>query len=201
MTFSFALLVVALHAAPRIDSDTAAAIELEQREAELAVDAKYGHKKPSDLTSAERLAKIRDLREADQAVLDKHGVNTKDWARAAATKTRAEAADQKQAVSALDQTRHDAAAKPKNEEPHEVAIQRGISDDNPVLLEDHDGSPIIEKGLPPDVVADQAEAQAADATLPKDKAGPSAPAAKKSPAPKSDHSNKKKKKAKHDADE
>lgn len=120
------LTLLLLNAAPSIDES--AHIELEQAEAQRAIDAKYGHKKPSELTAAETRAKIHDQAEADAQVLEKHGTNAKEWSRNALKKQRGEYAEEQRDVKALAAKRKEAATAASAQAdlpPPEVKIERG----------------------------------------------------------------------------
>jgi hypothetical protein len=172
-----ALVVVLLGADPasrfgaasanRVPADQAAAIALDQKAAQAEVQKKYGNKKPSELSNEERSQMIREQAAAEQRVLDKYGVDAKAWALQQMAQSPQEAAAQKAREQALaDQRQKDAEAKAKAQAgDQEIQIQRGFSDGNPVTLEEKkvDGVP-VEEGLPPDAVADQAEA-AGDGTM------------------------------------
>jgi hypothetical protein len=149
-----------------------AQIELEQAEAQSAVDAKYGNKKPGELTASETRAKVRDQAAADRQVLEKNGLTPKEWARDSLKRSRAEFAEEKVALKALELKKKadaEAAAKPVAA-VHEIQIQRGISEANPVILEEAAGAaPIVENGLPPEVLADQTAAREAEGSAPKSK--------------------------------
>lgn len=163
-----------------------ALIEFELTQAQRAVDEKYGQKKPSELTPEETLAKIRDQAHAEAQVLKAHQLTAKEWVKASLSKSRAEYAAQKNAVTALEEKAkaqaEAAKSSPLIEAPPAIPVQRGISDATPVILEEihHEGElPEVEKSLPPEVFADQAEALAIDRAL-KQEPGPKKPAAKAS---------------------
>ncbi|MEW5742018.1 MAG: hypothetical protein AB1938_24095 [Myxococcota bacterium] len=149
-----------------IPVEQAAAIALDQRDAQAEVAKKYGNKKPSELTNEERAAMIRDQAAAEQKVLDKHGVDRSTWARQQMAKSPKEVAAQKEAEKKLDQKRQDE-AKAKAEKDQagekEVEVQRGFSDANPVTMEEKPGEGVaVEQGLPSEAAADQAEAAGQD---------------------------------------
>lgn len=153
------LLAVALTVGPDLDPQRAAAIEYEQAKETAAVEAKYGNKKSTELSREERVQMIRDLAAAQGKVLDKYGVSPRDWARAQMARSREEAAQVKEATKALE-AKEKAAAAAKENEPgqREITVQRGISDDNPVVLEEREGAaPVVEQGLPPEYSKDQSD--------------------------------------------
>lgn len=182
LTASTALLVVLLGAEPAgVAPDRAAAIALDQKAAQEEVAKKYGGKKPSELSNAERAQMVRDQAAAEQKVLDKHGVDAKTWARQQMAQSPQQAAAQKQREEQLAEKRKaeaEAAAKPAEKE---ITVQRGFSDANPVTLEEQATDGVaVEQGLPPDVAAEQAEASGfgADFAPPPDAAGKAAPSGK-----------------------
>lgn len=165
MSLPLLTLVIALGAEP-IPPDKAAQIERDQQKAQKAVDAKYGNKKLSELSADERRQLTKDRAEADAKVLDEHGVNAKQWARESLKKDRAQYADGKERVKALvekEKADAEAAEKAKQAGTGEVQVQKGFSDENPVTLEEQQGGePIVEKGLPSEVAADEAAAAEQD---------------------------------------
>lgn len=177
------VVAVCLSLAPdEFDAERAAAIEREQAKQTAAVGAKYGNKKSTELNSQERSQMIRDQQAAEKQVLDTYGVTAKEWARAQMNRTREQAALVKQANQALDAKEKAAAEKASAEKasgPKEIVIQKGISEESPVVLEETEGAtPVVEKGLPTDYEKDQAAAtesdslqKAADAPAPKAGAG------------------------------
>lgn len=192
LTLTLALL---LH----LDPSQHAQIEFEQEQAQREVDAKYGNKKPSELTPDETRAKIRDQAQADTKVLEKFGTTPKEWARESLQRNRTQLAEQKQGVKALEanaKAAADEAKKPKAPQG-EVQVQRGFSDESPVMLEEKPvtGPVGVEKSLPPDVLDEMAMARELDGALGKEakpgKPVPAAKASKKAPA-----ASKKKKKSK-----
>ncbi|MBL8917598.1 MAG: hypothetical protein JNJ54_01960 [Myxococcaceae bacterium] len=161
------LLAVALclELAPdEFDAERAATIEREQAKESAAINEKYGNKKSTELSREERSAMIRDQQAAEKKVLDKYGVSQKEWARAQMNRTRDQAAQVREADKALE-AKEKAAEKAKAEKggPKEIVIQKGISDDNPVVLEERESAtPVVEHGLPKDFESDQAAATESD---------------------------------------
>lgn len=145
-----------------IAPDEAAAIALDTKEAQDEVAKKYGNKKPSELSNDERTQMIKDQAAAEKKVLDKHGVSASAWARQQMAQSPKEAAAQKERVKALEDKRKadaEAAAKERDKPEQPVQVQRGISDSNPVTLEENPTSePVVEEGLPAEAESDQAEA-------------------------------------------
>jgi len=177
-------------------------IEFEQQQAQREVDEKYGNKRPADLTPDETRAKIRDQAEADTRVLAKFGTTPKEWARESLHRSRTQLAQKKADVQLLEAHAKAEAAAPKaTEAPREVQVQRGFSDETPVTLEEHhtDGKVLVEEGLPPDALDEQAMAKELDGAgkeIGTTTKAVSKPVSKKSPAAKTGKTPKKKKKGK-----
>jgi len=150
--------LAALLSADDLNPQTAAVISREQDKAQAKVAEKYGNKKPSELSQEERREMIKDQAEADKAVLDKHGVDARDWARYEMRQGRGERGAQQQAEKALAEKEKEAEAEKAKaaKEPREIPIQKGFNDQNPVVLEEKEGAlPRVDTNLPPDAVADQ----------------------------------------------
>lgn len=189
MTSSALLVAFALSFAPDdFDAERAATIEREQAKETAAVAEKYGKKKSTELSRDERAAMIRDQQAAEKKVLDKYGVSQKEWARAQMNRTRDQAGQVREANKALEAKEKAAAEKEKAEKaggPNEIVIQKGISEDNPVTLEESENAtPVVEQGLPKDFENDQNAAAESDAVekaadAPAPKAGKATKAGKK----------------------
>jgi hypothetical protein len=162
----------------QFDPERLATIEREQAREAAAVQAKYGNKKSTELSREERAQMIRDLNAAEAKVLDKYGVSQREWARAMINRTREQADAVKQAAQAQEAREKAAAeraAKEQKDEGREVVVQKGFSDEAPVILEEQQGAqPFVEQGLPKDYQNDQAAASEQDSL---EKAG-AAPAPK-----------------------
>ncbi|MBE2249490.1 MAG: hypothetical protein IAE78_08060 [Myxococcus sp.] len=173
--FSFTVAVALALAPDDFDAERAAAIEREQAKQTAAVEAKYGNKKSTELTREERAQMIRDQAAAQNQVLEKYGISAKEWGRAQMNRSREQVEQVKQAARALEAREQAAAQKARAEsasEPKEIVIQKGISEDNPVTLEERQGeTPAVEKGLPSDYERDQSAAADSDAVN-KTEAGP-----------------------------
>ena len=157
MSLSLITLCLVLGADEPMSTDRSAKIIAQQARAQTEVLAKYGNKKEGELSKDEINQMAKDLAEADKAVLEKNGVDPKEWARENLKKDRAAYAETKEKVKEI-QAKEKAAdeAKKKAEAggPKEIAVQRGISEENPVTLDDKpnvDGQIPVEKGLPPEV--------------------------------------------------
>lgn len=161
------LTAISLALAPDdFDAERAAAIEREQAKETAAVGARYGNKKSTELSREERAQMIRDQQTAEKQVLEKYGMTAKEWARAQMNRTRDQASQVKEANKALETKEKAAAEKASAEKaggPKEIVIQRGISEENPVVLEETEGAtPVVEKGLPAEYDKDQNAATESD---------------------------------------
>lgn len=163
MSLSLVALCLALVADEPIAPEKAAAIDQAEQKAQAEVSAKYGNKKPTELSREERKALDKDLAEASKQVLEKNGVDPKAWARESLKKGRDEYAKNKELVKGLNEKDKAAqeAAKKRASQPQEIEVQRGVTEDNPVILDEKPpeaGAVQIEKGLPPDAQRDFNEA-------------------------------------------
>src|SRR5688572_28366990 len=91
--------------------ESVAKIDREQKKANDAIDKKYGNKKPSELSSAERREIIKERGEAEKAVLEKAGVDPKEYTKYTAKMNREDRVATKAAAEKLEQQEKDAAAK------------------------------------------------------------------------------------------
>ncbi|MDP1826915.1 MAG: hypothetical protein Q8L48_26820 [Archangium sp.] len=169
MSLSLVTLCLALVADEPIAPEKAAGIERAQQKAQAEVSAKYGNKKPTELSREERSQMDKDLAAADRAVLEKNGVDPKQWARESLKKDRAGYAQNKEMVKALADKEKAAedAKKAAATGPKEIEVQRGVSDENPVTLDEkpnEDGTVAVEKGLPPEAQQEQDLASGQDST-------------------------------------
>lgn len=110
----------AVRAEPPSPEDLAK-IQYEQEKAAADVEKKYGDKKPSELSPEERRAMIKERAAAEREVLDKHGVDPKEYARAQAKQSVDDRARQRAAAEKL---KKDGDAKPAQKKD-EVIIERG----------------------------------------------------------------------------
>jgi hypothetical protein len=171
-----------------------AAIRRDEQAAQAKVDAAYGNRKPSEMSSEERQQAIRDQQAAGLDVMAKHGVSDKDYARRVARLS----PEEREAVAREEkrleeeekraQAAREAEEKKKKEEeeralaPEDIPIQTGFGDNNPVELEStQDAASVVEEGLPPGAEeADGAsEAPAVEVGSQEVPAAPAAPPAKK----------------------
>jgi hypothetical protein len=170
-----------------------AAIRRDEQAAQAKVDAAYGNRKSSEMSSEERRQAIRDQQAAGQDVMAKHGVSDKDYARRVARLS----PEEREAVAREEkrleeeekkaQAAREAEEKKKEEEeralaPEDIPIQTGFSDNNPVELESTEGSEsVVEQGLPPgaEEADGSSEATAVEAGMQEVPVAPAAPASKK----------------------
>ena len=137
------LLFSSLALAEDLSPGSYAKIQREQQEAVDAVDKSHGNKMPSELSSSERAEVAREQAAAQQAVLDKHEVDSKAFARFGATLT----LDQRSQVKAASTALEKAAAKGPAKGPAEVTVQHGFSNSHPVEMEAKpDAPPVAETG-------------------------------------------------------
>ncbi len=187
MSITLLTLCLALAADEPIAPEKSAVIAREQRQAQAEVNAKYGNKKSSELSREERGQMTKDLANAEKAVLEKNGVDPKQWARDSLKKDRATYEQGKQLVKDLEEKEKAAEAKKKAdaEGSKEIEVQRGVSEQNPVTLDEKpnaDGTVPVEKGLPPEAAQELEAAQgqegASAAEEPRPAAKPARPTGK-----------------------
>jgi hypothetical protein len=171
-----------------------AAIRRDERAAQAKVSAAYGNRMPSEMSTEERQQAIRDQQAAGLAVMEKHGVSDKDYARRVAQLSREELSAVEREEKRLEdeerkaQAAREAEEKRKREEeeralaPEDIPIQTGFGDNNPVELEStEEAASVVEQGLPPG--AEEADGAAAAGSVRagavKAPAAPAAPPAKK----------------------
>lgn len=147
---AIALVVFAL-CAPALAADLSpekvAKIRKEQKEAMARIEKAHGNKKPSEMSNAERREMAQERAAAEQAVLEKHGVSTRDFANYTvrmSTDDRKEAEAAEKKLEAADAAKKKAAeTKPQGE----VQVQLGFDEKNPVDLEESaDAPPKVEYG-------------------------------------------------------
>ena len=164
-----ALLLAAPALADSLSPEQVAELKHKQKKAEKEVEAKHGNKKPQDMSREEFQAVETEKLKARQGVLDKEGVQAKDFDRSSLKQNKADRAVTDEKVKALEKKdADDAAAKAKAEAekkaaptPAEIPIQRGFNEQHPVELENKGGptEPTVEKGIPEDVQRDIDEAR------------------------------------------
>ena len=111
-----------------------AAIEFELAKAQAEIVAKYGHRKPSELSSDERRQMIRDQAEAERRVLERNEVSAREWARTVARKNRAEKAAIDQEAAAI--AEREKAAQKAGASPKGVMIVHGLGEQSTVTVEE-----------------------------------------------------------------
>jgi hypothetical protein len=146
------LIVPAIALAEDLPPEKLARIRRDEKAALERVNAAHGSKKSSEMSTAERRQVIQEQQEAIQGVMDKHGVSSKDYARQTARMGPKQNAEVDAAEKSLDSTTKKASVEePKPLSPDEIPIQRGWSDEAPVMLEEREGAPpIVERGVPAD---------------------------------------------------
>ncbi|WP_224372978.1 hypothetical protein [Hyalangium versicolor] len=165
-----------------------AEIRRDEQASQAKVNAAYGNRKPSEMSNEERGQAAREQQAAGMAVLEKHGVSDKEYSRHVARMGREESAAVAREEKKLDdeakaaQAARDAKAAEKKrieEEglpPDQIPVQRGFSDENPVVLESTGDDVVeVEEGLPASEEGLEAM-PAGDATVPVEEAAPAAPA-------------------------
>jgi hypothetical protein len=167
MSLALIALCLAFVADEPLSAEKTAVISREQEKAQAEVDAKYGNKKPTELSADERRQQAKDRAAAEQQVLDKNGVSAKEWARESLRKDREQFAQQKELKKQLIEKEKAAAEAIKKAQAQlkEVQVQKGFSDENPVTLEEkenEDGKVAVEKGLPGDLSQDEEAAREQD---------------------------------------
>lgn len=110
-----------------VDPETIAKIRSEQKDARAEVDKKYGNKKPSELSAAERKQMAKDKNEAELKVLGKNNVDPKDFARAEAKMGKDDRAAAEAAEKKLEKQKEQAKADEakKKEGKKEIVIEKG----------------------------------------------------------------------------
>lgn len=162
MSLSLVIVTLILSADEGIAPEKAASIELQQQKAQAEVLSKYGNRKLSEMSQEERRQLARDQSDAEKKVLDKNGVEAKQWARESLKKDRAGYAQGKQLQKELAEKEKAEEEKKKAEagKSDEVQVQRGITDSTPVMLDEKPneaGKVPVEEGLPPEVLQEMGE--------------------------------------------
>lgn len=140
----------------KLTPEQIAAIRRDEQAAQARVSAAYGHRQPSEMSAEERRQAIRDQQAAGLAVLEKHGVSDKAYARRTARLSREELAAvsrEEKRLEAMERKGRAGAAQQEDEQalaPEDIPIQTGFGDGNPVELESSkDAASVVEQGLPP----------------------------------------------------
>lgn len=168
MSLPALLLSLALGADDGLSLEAQAQLDRDLEKASSEVSKKYEGKKSSELSQDERRQMIKDQAEAQKKVFEKAGVDPKQYEREQLKRGRDDYAKQKDMVKALaekDKAAAEALKKATEKmKEKEVQVQRGISDENPVTIdekENEDGTVTVEKGSL-DADADQAAAKEQD---------------------------------------
>jgi hypothetical protein len=129
-----------------------AQIRHEESQALTKVDAEYGNRKLWELSSEERAQIIEKQEAASAAVLEKHGVSAKEYARYEARmrpEDNARAKAEEERLEALAKAAQQQQQETGEKSAEDVPVQLGISDQDPVELEVAEGAePVIDVGLP-----------------------------------------------------
>ena len=134
-----------------------AEIRRDDQAAQARVNAAYGNRKPSEMSTEERSQATKDQQAAGLAVLEKHGVSDKDYSRQVARMSPEEREAVAKAEKKLEADEKAAQEAKKAEEtkaeevaPEDIPVQEGISEENPVEMESSkDAASVVEHGLPP----------------------------------------------------
>ncbi|HEX8823296.1 MAG TPA: hypothetical protein VF794_25435 [Archangium sp.] len=146
------LTVPGLAPAGELTPEQIARIRRDEKAALERVNAAHGNRKSSEMDNAERRQVIQEQQEAIQGVLDKHGASRKDYARQTATmgpkgNEAVEAAAKE--LEAKDQAAAAGKTPQGQQEPGDIQVQQGFSDENPVTMEEKEGAgPTVEVGIP-----------------------------------------------------
>lgn len=139
-----------------------AQVERDNDKAQAEVDKKYGNRPVNQLSPDERRAIMKDKAAAEQKVLDKHGLTPQQWVKTTQKIQPKEWEDRKAVKKQLEEKEKADAEAAKKGGDKEIEVQRGISDEKPVTLDEkpaEDGVIQVEKSIPNDAVDDQREAE------------------------------------------
>lgn len=196
-----ALLSVALAspalAGEELTPEKVGAIQYDEEKALGKVDQQHGNKSVVDMSPEERHEVIEEKQAAKREVVEKHGVEMKDYVIRSSKMTTDEqqkVQETKQALKEKDEAEQKAAEqkaaeekarKEQEEAPHDVVIRRGYGEDEPVDVSDED-----EYDTGSDMLVDNPDG---DASAPpaEEAATAKPPPAKKAGAAKASHSRKK----------
>jgi hypothetical protein len=170
LTLVCALCLSAPALAEEVPPEKVAEVRHKQNQAEKKIEAKYGNKKPQEMSRDEFSAMQTEKSKARAEVLDKAGVNPKDFDRSAIKQNKADRAETEARIKELE--KKDAAeaeakakaeaAKKEGGDGANIPIQRGFNEDHPVELENKGGpggDVQVERGVPEDVQRDIDEAR------------------------------------------
>jgi hypothetical protein len=122
------LFSLAAHAGDELSPDKVGQLEHDQLKAEQAIDKKHGNKPSSELSDDERRQIIQEKAAADQSVLDKAGVDRKDFARGSARLSRGDRARADATEKALEKKDAEA-AKAKPQGGNQIVIEHGTGEE------------------------------------------------------------------------
>ena len=137
--------------AQELDPAKVAEIRRAEKAALAKVAAEHGNRQPHEMDNQERREVIRKQQAAQQGVLEKHGVSTREWVNYTAKmspeeQSQAEAAEKKLEADA--RAKKEAAEKAAKKD-QQVEIHQGFSEDNPVEMGATPGvAPKVEEGIP-----------------------------------------------------
>jgi hypothetical protein len=129
-----------------------AEIRRDETQARAKVDAEFGNRKPSEMSSEERALAIEKQQAASSSVMEKHGISAKDYARYEArmgpeANARAKAEEKRLEEQAAQAAKQSGPTGEKAAE--DVAVVNGFSDEDPVELEAEEGAePVVDVGIP-----------------------------------------------------
>ncbi|MCP3145158.1 hypothetical protein [Pyxidicoccus xibeiensis] len=135
-----------------LSPEKVAQIRRDESQALSKVNDEFGNRKPSEMSNEERGEAVDKQQAASAAVLEKHGVSAKDYARYEARMTPEDNARAKAEEQRLQEQAAQAAKPPEPPAalaPEDIPVQEGFSNENPVELETVEGAgPIVDVGLP-----------------------------------------------------
>lgn len=139
------LLSAPLALAADLSPEKVAQIRRDQQAAMERVEKAAGNKKPSEMSNEERRGLIEARAAAQQQVLDKHGVDAREYTNYTLRMGKEERAQTEAAEKKLEAQAKAAAEKKaeaaKKAGTGEVQVQQGFSDQNPVDLEESKDAP------------------------------------------------------------
>ncbi len=126
------LLAFSAFAGDELSPEQLGQIEHEQNKAAAEIDKKYGNKKPSELSQDERRQMIREKAAAEQSVLDKHGVDKKDYVHAQTRMNRDDREQAQRTTRNLDKKDLEDEARKKQGGQKEIVVEHGLPQDDGV---------------------------------------------------------------------
>jgi hypothetical protein len=156
MRASIAALILTASFAARAEElspETVANVRREQKAADEKVEKAHGNKPHSEMSSDERRQYMDEQRQARMEVLQKRGLDDKEYSRYEARLTkdqRAQTKSEDERLSAKEKKDEEEKKHPAKKE-EAIPIQRGFGNSRPVELEAKDGAPpVVEHGIPPE---------------------------------------------------